>query len=154
MWSRPYFVPSTLAAPWPEQPAGAAPAPWQADLVAAPALVEVEVELPPIAVLLAQHDFEGVQLLAAAPALADVEVVLPPMAVLLAQQALEAWPPEQDLCTAAPEAVFSDLALEHLAGDCAATWPANINPPIMRPQTIKIFEIDFIFSILVIEYAR
>ncbi len=89
-------MPSALAAPWPEQPAGAAPACEHAGLAAAPAFAEVEVELPPIAVLLAQQVFEGVQLFAAAPALADVEVVLPPMAVLLAQQALVAWPPEHD----------------------------------------------------------
>ena len=115
-------------------------------MVAAPALLEVDLEEPPIAVLLAQHVLVTGQSLALAPALADVEVAPPPMAVLLAQQALAAEPPWQDFAAAAAGTAFSDVELE--TGDCADAWLKNNNPPTIRPQTIKILEIDFILLYL------
>jgi hypothetical protein len=131
-------VPSAFAAPW-EQLVDA-PEALQPVLAAAPPLVEVDVAEPPIAVLLAQ------QALPVAPALADVDVELPPMAVLLAQQALVAALPGHALCVDVPTAAFSDFTLLVAASDCADTWLEIINPPIIRPQIIKILEIVFITS--------
>ena len=127
-------MPSAFAARC-EQPALVEAACGQAVLAAAPPLVLVEVALPPMADLLAQ------QALPVAPAFADVEVDPPPIAVLLAQQALLAAAPEQVGWTA----VVAVLPLQ--VGACADAWPANINPPIIRPQIIIIFEIIFIFFV-------
>ncbi len=135
-FSNPYLVPSLLAAPWPEQPAAADLA--QAGLADAPALAEVEVA-PPLAVLL-QHVGVTGQSLAVVPALEEVAVVLPPMAVLLAQQALAAEPPWQAFTVGAAAALL--LAA---ASDCADAWLKKSIPQIIRLQTIKILEIDFIF---------
>jgi hypothetical protein len=133
---KPYFVPSALAAPCEQLEAALVHV---AGLAAAPPFAEVEVEAPPMAVLLAQ------QALPVAPACDEVDVEAPPMAVLLAQQALLAAAPEQVLCDAEFTTVFSDL-LVVAASDWANALVEIINPPIIRPQTIKILEIVFISS--------
>jgi hypothetical protein len=106
-------------------------------------LAEVEVEAPPMAVLLAQQAFAAFgQALAVAagvatPALADVDVELPPMAVLLAQQAFAAPAFWQDLCEEAAAGALSVATVVAALSDCADAWLEIINPPITRPQTIK-----------------
>lgn len=112
------------------------------------------VDAPPIAALLAQQVLVTGQSLAL-PALAEVAVAPPPMAVLLAQQDLAAAAPWQPACGAAAAGVaFSALELE--TGDCAEAWFANNNPPTIRPQTIKILEIDFIFlfTFQIVKYTK
>lgn len=75
-------------------------------------------------------------LVAALPPLVVVVVELPPTAVLLAQQP---WP------------ALTDFAPVQCEGVCADACEAIINPPIIRPQTIKnldtIFISIFIFGV-------